>query len=111
MQPVYHPPLENITLEGILFALSDPLRMRIFVDIYKSETAVICARFLNIDDKVYAKSTISQSFKVLRDCGLIWTVRKGVEALNTTRYEELKEKFGPLLDSIISAYLAQNSAI
>ncbi len=110
MQPIYLPSVNDITIEGILYALSDPVRMRIFVELFRSETPVICACFLNIDGKSYAKSTISQHFKILRDCGLVRTERKGVEAWNSTRYDELKDRFGSMLDSIIATYLAGNKA-
>jgi len=110
MQPIYLPSVKDITVEGILYALSDPVRMRIFVELFRSETPVICSCFLNIDGKSYAKSTISQHFKILRDYGLVRTERKGVEALNSTRYDELKDRFGPMLDSIIGTYLSQNTA-
>jgi hypothetical protein len=33
MRPLFHPSVDNITVEGILHALSDPVRVHIFAEI------------------------------------------------------------------------------
>ena len=33
MRPLFHPSIEEITVEGILHALSDPVRVAIYADI------------------------------------------------------------------------------
>jgi len=33
MRPLFHPSIEDVTVEGILHALSDPVRVAIFADI------------------------------------------------------------------------------
>jgi hypothetical protein len=33
MKPLFHPSIENVTVEGILHALSDPVRVAIYADI------------------------------------------------------------------------------
>src|SRR5258708_2183486 len=33
MKPLFHPSIENVTVEGILHALSDPVRLAIYADL------------------------------------------------------------------------------
>jgi len=49
-------------------------------------------------------STLSQHFKILREAGLIRSERKGVELKNSTRCQELKKNFGPMVTAILRAY-------
>ena len=104
MRPLYHPPLSEITVEGILFALSDPVRARIFAGIAASECSQICSAFANLAERPIPKSTLSQHFKVLREAGLIKSERRGVEMHNTTRCQELRERYGMLVEEILKAY-------
>lgn len=104
MRPLYHPPVSEITVEGILFALSDPVRVRIFAGIAASECSQICSAFANLDDRTIPKSTLSMHFKVLREAGLIRSERRGVEMHNTTRCAEYKEVFGPMVEAILKTY-------
>ncbi len=104
MKPLYHPAADDITVEGVLYALSDPVRVRIYAAIAKAECPQICSTFLEFGDKALPKSTLSQHFKVLREAGLIRSERKGVELRNVTRCAELKERFGALIPTIIEAY-------
>jgi len=104
MRPLYHPSVQDITVEGVLYALSDPVRVQIFAEIASSECAKTCSDFLVVRDRKLPKSTLSQHFKILRESGLIRSERKGVEMRNTTRCAELKERFGPLVGAIIEAY-------
>jgi DNA-binding transcriptional ArsR family regulator len=104
MKPIYHPAVSDITVEGILYALSDPVRVQIYAEIEGSECPQICSTFLKVGNRELPKSTLSQHFRVLREAGLIRTERKGVEMHNTTRCEELKERFGGMIRAIIDAY-------
>lgn len=104
MRPLCHPSLNEITVQGILYALSDPIRARIFMQLAAAECPQNCSALGHVGDTPMPKSTLSQHFKVLREAGLIWSVRKGVELQNQTRCSELKEKFGELIDSIIKSY-------
>ena len=104
VRPLYHPALREITVQGILYALSDPVRMQIFVKLARGECDKNCTAFAHIGNVSLPKSTLSQHFKALREAGLIRSERKGVELLNHTRCAELKGTFGPLIDAIIAAY-------
>ena len=107
MKPLLHPALKDITVEGILYALSDPVRARIYAGIAKAECAMNCTAFTEVDNRTLPKSTLSQHFKVLREVGLINSERKGVEMHNTTRCEELATRFGDLIPNILKAYMGQ----
>jgi DNA-binding transcriptional ArsR family regulator len=108
MRPLHHPAAQDITVPGILYALSDPVRMQIFADIERAECPQICSNFLIVDKKALPKSTLSQHFKILREAGLIRSERKGVEMHSSTRCDELKERFGPMIRAIIDAYQTKN---
>jgi DNA-binding transcriptional ArsR family regulator len=111
MRPLYHPPLEEISVQGILYALSDPVRVRIFMQLADAECTQNCSAFLNISDTPLPKSTLSQHFKILREAGLIRSERKGVELQNHTRCNELKKTFGPMVNEIVTAYKKQKKRV
>jgi DNA-binding transcriptional ArsR family regulator len=104
MRPLHHPAVRDVTVEGLLYALSDPVRARIYAAIAASECPCICSEFLQLDDRTLPKSTLSQHFKILREAGLIRSQRRGVAMHNTTRCVELKDRFGAMLQSILTAY-------
>jgi DNA-binding transcriptional ArsR family regulator len=109
MKPLVHPALEDITVEGILHALSDPTRVEIFSTIAGSNCSANCAAFLTVAGKAIPKSTLSQHFKVLREAGLVRSERIGVEMQNASRCTEIETRFPGLLSSIVSALKAQAS--
>ena len=105
MRPLYHPSLNEITVQGILYALSDPIRVRIMAELADAECAQNCSTFLKIaGGKPLPKSTLSQHMKVLREAGLIRSQRQGVELKNFTRCAELAPRFGKMLTAILDAY-------
>jgi DNA-binding transcriptional ArsR family regulator len=110
MRPLTHPSIEDITVEGILHALSDPVRAAIYARLACAERANTCSAFLQLDDRVIPKSTLSQHFRALREAGLIRSERRGVEMLNTTRCEEIQQRFPGLLAAIIQAHSIQSAA-
>ncbi|MGA8740357.1 MAG: helix-turn-helix domain-containing protein [Terracidiphilus sp.] len=91
------PSLEDIAVEGILHALSDPVRTAIYADIVAQECSYNCSMFLTVSDKAIPKSTLSQHFRILREAGLIRGERRGVEMHNTLRCAEIEERFPGLL--------------
>jgi len=112
MRPLYHPSLKEITVQGILYALSDPVRVRIYAELAQAECARNCSEFLfcGRQKQKLPKSTLSQHFKILREAGLIRSERQGVELKNSTRCQELKSKFGPMVLSILQAYASEVKA-
>src|SRR5258708_37749964 len=77
VRPLLHPSLEDITVEGILHALSDPVRVAIFADIVAQECSHNCSMFLSVSDKAIPKSTLSQHFRVLREAGAVRREQRG----------------------------------
>src|SRR5580658_8470892 len=104
MRPLYHPSLSEITVEGILYALSDPVRVRIYAELAQADCAMNCSAFLGEGNVRLPKSTLSQHFKILREAGLIHSERRGVELKNSTRCHELQKKFGAMVTAILQAY-------
>jgi DNA-binding transcriptional ArsR family regulator len=107
MRPLFHPSIEDVTVEAILHALSDPVRVAIFADIAASNCSQTCSDFLHISEKAIPKSTLSQHFKALREAGLIRGERHGVEMRNTSRCAEIDQRFPGLIPAIVNAYKAQ----
>lgn len=109
VKPLVHPALEDITVEGILHALSDPTRVQIFSQIADSGCSTNCVAFNNVAGKDIPKSTLSQHFKVLREAGLVRSERVGVEMQNSSRCSEVDSRFPGLIRTIVDALKAQSS--
>jgi DNA-binding transcriptional ArsR family regulator len=107
MRPLFHPSIEDVTVEAIMHALSDPVRVAIFADIAGSNCSQTCSEFLHVSEKVIPKSTLSQHFKALREAGLIRGERHGVEMRNTSRCAEIDQRFPGLIPAIVNAHKLQ----
>jgi DNA-binding transcriptional ArsR family regulator len=107
MRPLFHPSMADVTVEAILHALSDPVRVAIFADIAGSDCSQNCSNFLHVSEKVIPKSTLSQHFKALREAGLIRGERRGVEMHNTSRCAEIDKRFPGLIMAIVNAHNIQ----
>lgn len=108
MRPLFHPAPDHVTVEGILHALSDPVRVAIFADIANSDCAQRCSDFAQITERGIPKSTLSQHFKALREAGLIRSERHGVEMRNTSRCDEVEKRFPGLIPAIVKAHQLQS---
>jgi DNA-binding transcriptional ArsR family regulator len=108
MRPLFHPSIEDVTVEAILHALSDPVRVAIFVDIAASDCSQNCSNFVNFSERPIPKSTLSQHFKALREAGLIRGERRGVEMQNTSRCVEVDQRFPGLIAAIVNAHNIQS---
>jgi DNA-binding transcriptional ArsR family regulator len=107
MRPLSHPAIGEVQLEGILHALSDPVRVAIFTNLAGADCAQTCSAFTEVNDRPIPKSSLSQHFKVLREAGLIRSERHGVEMRNTSRCAEIEGRFPGLLPAIINAHSVQ----
>jgi DNA-binding transcriptional ArsR family regulator len=108
MRPLVHPSIDEITVEGILHALSDPVRVAIYAEIVASDGSRNCSNFLKVREKDIPKSTLSQHFKILREAGLIRGERRGVEMHNTSRCSEIDSRFPGLIAAIVKAHSVQS---
>src|ERR1700719_3920104 len=108
MKPLFHPAIEDVTVEGILHALSDSVRVAIYADLVNSDCPQPCSNFLQVSEKAIPKSTLSQHFKALREAGLIRGERHGVEMQNTSRCTEIDQRFPGLIPAIVNAHNIQS---
>jgi DNA-binding transcriptional ArsR family regulator len=89
------------SLERVLHALSDPVRLRIVAALAeKGESS--CGSF----DVPVTKSTCTHHFRVLREAGIIRQRQVGTTRLNELRRAELDSSFPGLLDTILQAAAA-----
>lgn len=99
-RPFVHPPIEDVKLETILYALSDRARL----EIVRKLTAGGCPMNCSTAAPVHLpKSTQSHHYQVLREAGLIRSERRGTEVVNTLRCTEISERFPGLIPAILKA--------
>jgi len=51
MRPLHHPGLDEITVEGVLYALSDSVRARIYAQLAAADCTKSCSVFLKGQDR------------------------------------------------------------
>ncbi|QAY72070.1 transcriptional regulator [Agromyces protaetiae] len=95
-----HPAASDITLGGILFALSDPERLAIARQVSGGPTDMAACAATDPD---MPKSTRSHLFKVLRENGVIRNEPNGRRRTISLRRDEIDERFPGLLDAILGA--------
>lgn len=89
--------MKDLTIDGVLYALSDSIRREIVVKLASCES-MSCSKSCASD---LPPSTVSFHHKILRENGLIRSEKVGVEVINTLRKGEIDKKFPGLLDSIL----------
>ena len=90
--------MPELVISDVLYALSDPLRLKIVRQL-ADEGEAACGEF----EVRMPKSSLSHHFKVLRDAGVIATRGEGVRRINTLRRKELDAAFPGLLDAVLGA--------
>ena len=98
-----HPAREEIRLEGVLHALSDPMRLRIVRELAARGVELTCSQF----DLPVTKSTTTHHFRVLRESGVIRQVYRGTAKMNGLRRDDLDDLFPGLLDALLAAAACQ----
>jgi DNA-binding transcriptional ArsR family regulator len=96
--------MDDVRLEAILHALSDPVRAGIFADIAVGACIQNCSAYASVGGRIIPKSSLSQHFKVLREAGLIRSERHGVEVRNASRCVEVDQRFPGLIAAILTAH-------
>lgn len=94
-----HPAAKDITIDGVLHALSDPLRRNIVAKLLDCDGSGMSCNKAACEQ--LSPSTISFHHKVLREAGLIRSEKIGVEVINTLRTDDLEKRFPGLLHSIL----------
>lgn len=92
-----HPTIRDITIDQVLYALSDPARRYIVAKLANSRS-MNCTKSCSEN---MSPSTISFHHKILRENGLIKSEKIGVEVISTLRKDELDKRFPGLLDTIL----------
>lgn len=96
-----HPSREEIRLEAVLHALSDPVRLQVvrFLSGLGEGEEAPCSAI----DLAVTKSTTTHHYRVLREAGLIRQVYRGTAKMTRMRREDLNALFPGLLDSVLTA--------
>ena len=97
-----HPGTDQITLTGVLAALSDPIRLAIVATLARTGE-----RGWSEFEVPVCKSTLSHHMKVLREAGIIQHRKDGTRCSIALR-EELAREFPGLLGTILA--LAEKQA-
>ncbi|MCI2809200.1 ArsR/SmtB family transcription factor [Eoetvoesiella caeni] len=97
MRPFKHPAASELSLERVLYALSDSIRLDIVRHLARVDAAT-CGEL----DGGRPKSTVSHHFKVLREAGLVFTKNNGTIHMNTLRRADIESRFPGLLAAILT---------
>ncbi|EHJ52242.1 ArsR/SmtB family transcription factor [Streptococcus macacae] len=96
MKSLLHPSLDTITVEQVLYALSEPTRLAIFKQLYACQQERNCSFFSDLGQK----NNLSHHFKILRESGIIHVRIEGRQRFISLRQAELDKKFSGLLIAI-----------
>lgn len=96
MRALKHPDPADFTLDRLLYALSDPVR----IGIVRHLAGVAEASCGELDGG-RPKSSVSHHFRVLREAGLVHTRNVGTTHMNSLRSEALEQRFPGLLSAIL----------
>lgn len=99
MREFEHPTTRDITLDGVLAALADPLRRSIIRQLADGPDEQRCSRFA----LPVSPSTRTHHFRVLREAGLISQRYQGTAILSSLRGDDLDSRAPGVLDAILAA--------
>ncbi|MEM8876193.1 MAG: helix-turn-helix domain-containing protein [Planctomycetota bacterium] len=92
-----HPELADVSIEQVLAALADPVRLEIVRMLATADEPLACG---TVTDNI-PKSTASHHWKVLRKAGVIRQTSSGTSRLNALRRRELNATFPGLLNAVL----------
>lgn len=98
VRPLYHPTTEQITLPGVLDALSDPVRLDIVLRL-DEEGEKHCSTL----GEFGSKTNLSYHFARLREAGVTQTRIDGPFRIISLRRADLEAKFPGLLETVIAS--------
>jgi DNA-binding transcriptional ArsR family regulator len=106
-EPLPEPAREDLRLEVVMAALSDPLRLRIVRKLLlESEAYDHTCGWFGIDRP---KSSLTHHFRALREAGLLRQRQYGLERRSRVRTEDLEARFPGLL-ALIEAWTPADAA-
>jgi DNA-binding transcriptional ArsR family regulator len=108
-RPLTHPHIDDVTVAGILHALSDPVRLGIVGKLLSTAGGMNCTEMTLKLKLAMPKSTCSQHYRILREAGLIVSERRGVDLSSRVRAAELEARFPGLLASILKSHKKETS--
>ena len=91
------PTPDEMALEDVFHALSDPMRLEIVRRLAREGEASCQA--LEGDRP---KSSVSHHFRVLREAGLIRTRNEGATRMNALRRDEIEQRFPGLIACVLA---------
>ncbi|WP_433554014.1 ArsR/SmtB family transcription factor [Micromonospora zamorensis] len=97
MTEVIEPAIETVTIDVVLSALADPVRLTLVRALDAAGDWTCGSDVLKDSRFTIGKSTLSHHIKVLRDAGLIRTRVDGIRRLVTLRYDDVEQRFPGLL--------------
>lgn len=91
------PASDQIAIEDVFHALSDPFRLEV-VRRLAVEGEASCQAL----EGDRPKSSVSHHFRVLREAGLIRTRNEGASRMNALRREDIERRFPGLLSCVLA---------
>jgi len=96
---LHHPATGEIQLEGVMHALSDPVRLQMVRALAGRAEPCACGTI----DVPVSKSTRTHHWRVLRENGLIRQTEHGTAKLTELRSDDLEARFPGLLQIVLDA--------
>ena len=97
------PDIDDIELTAVLHALSDPVRLGLVSELYRSDRERTCGSF----ELPISKSTATHHWRVLRDAGVVTAREEGTKKYHRLRRDELDRRFPGLLDAVVAPHAAE----
>ncbi|MFC4099410.1 ArsR/SmtB family transcription factor [Paenibacillus xanthanilyticus] len=99
MKALHHPDRSDLQLTSVLYALSDPIRIRLVATLVQmGEGSCGCLELPIV------KSTLSHHMRTLRESGITRTRIQATQRLQSIRHEDLEARFPGLLQTVLRAY-------
>jgi DNA-binding transcriptional ArsR family regulator len=99
LSPLVHPSPDEITVEGVLRALADPVRLAIVRQLAAADHEIACGA-LTVP---VTKSTITHHLGILRQAGVVAGRQEGTTRFNSLRRKDLDALFPGLLGGVLAA--------
>jgi len=93
------PDVGDIELTTVLHALSDPVRLGLVRELYRSGEERTCGSF----DLPIAKSTATHHWRVLREAGLVSSREDGTKKYQRLRRHDIDARFPGLLEAVLES--------